>query len=74
MHKTSVQTESRHKGLATVESTEDKQYVDMYVREATDCAITGEAQIRMSSEGFYDLVVPILQDHGYTVAEIKEAF
>lgn len=73
MNRTLIETQSALRAVATVESTADKQYVDVYVRESTNSRITGEATIRVTPEGFYDLVVPILKNHGITVADYEEA-
>ena len=73
MNKTSIETESRHKGLAVVRTAEDKQNVEIYVKEAIDCYVSGEAEIRIKPVEFYDLVVPILMTLGVTVSRYEEA-
>lgn len=67
MHKTEVETKSTVRGIVTVETTENNRDVDICIREATNCTVTGEAAIRLSPIAFYDLAVPILEAMGCTV-------
>jgi len=69
MNKRSIETESTVRGLITVEAVEDGRDIDVYVREALNCSVTGEAGIRVSPSAFYSLVAPILEEIGCTVHE-----
>lgn len=73
MYKTSAKVESTRREYIEVEVTEDKQHVTMLVREIADCAIAGEAAIRIPSDGFLDLVAPILNNLGHRVVKVQGA-
>jgi hypothetical protein len=74
MYKTEINTLKYVRGLVTLNMSEKKDEVGIYVRESVDCAILNEAYIDISLEDFLDLVRPILYAKGCRLSSDPEAF
>lgn len=73
MTKRTIETTNHVRALMILETTENKRDVDIYIRTAKDCVVTGEAEIRVSPGSFADLCIPVLEDLGYVLTDPKEA-
>lgn len=60
MYKSAIETQKTVKGLGTVTMDKEQRDVTLYVREAVGVTVTAEAEIKVSPEGFLDLVEPII--------------
>lgn len=61
MYKTHVETAAHHRGLITATVVDSGDGVEIYIRQSENSSITEEATIRISPEGFVDLLCPILK-------------
>jgi len=74
MYRTSASTVRTDSSLIKVEMNNEKDDVEIYVRNARDCRVEAEAVINLLPEDFLDLVYPILQAKGYVLVAPLEGF